>query len=280
MNAGTYGHKLLDIYYRNKTQRMPLNENIAACLKYDPDTETCECGCMAELHKPLVGLPNVQECQRCHKCAQFRPRPFPLDLETRKVVLNRFKDYIYKYQHNDFQPISEKHVEVGFSETIYEDAENLFVLEGRIDLIAEIQGLKVVVDHKFQMQTHWLYPQSVQFKNYAMVSGCNTMIINYVRLQQKIVDTSLNRDIVSFNRPQLAAWKARLINIFWDIKKVMSYTPLPRNWDACSGYGKTFKKDEPKYCWYGTLCEEPSAATAELKENTLFKIQQEVWRPW
>jgi PD-(D/E)XK nuclease superfamily len=285
MNAGTYGHKLLDIYYRNKVKRLSLNDNIQACMDYNPDTDTCECGCMYDCHRALkIGGCEIQECQRCHKCAKFRPRPFPLNSDVRAQVRNRFKDYVFKYQHNDLMPLSEKHVEIGFAESVYEDSDNLFVLEGRIDMIAEIQGVKVCVDHKFQMQTHWLYPNSIQFKNYAMVSGCNTFMINYVRLAKMINDTTMVREIVPFTQFKLNAWKQRLIKIFWNIKSLMldsqNNVRQFRNWDACSGYGKTFQKDQPKYCWYGQLCEEPFAQTEVQKENMLYKIQKEVWRPW
>lgn len=289
MNAGTYGHKLLDLFY-SADPHEKLNTRIERCLAYNPDKDTCECGCTEEWHKTLDAMPNVQECQRCHKCLKFRPKPFDLDVDTRCTVQNRFRDYIFCYQQRpdlDFQPLSPKHVEVGFSDILYEDAENLFVLEGRMDMIANWQGLTCVVDHKFQMATHWLYPRSIQFKNYSYVAAKHVgtgaiplLVINYVRLQKKITPDSLSRKMVTFTAPELHAWKNQVVKIYFDIKQAIQSNQFQQCWNACGGYGKTYKESEPRYCWFGTLCEEPNQMMKQNKINNLFQIKDEVWKPW
>ncbi len=280
MDAGTYIHKLLDIYYVERAKgELNLNSILLKCLSYDPDNDICECGCIAEYHKNISSL-NLNECTRCNKCLKYRPHPFPLPLETRTKVRDRFKDYVGKWNTNEFIPLSPKHVEVGFSEPIYEDSENLFVLEGRIDLLSTLQGLKVMVDHKSQMQIHWLYPKSVQFKNYALVSKCNTVIINYIRLHKQITPDTLVRDVVTFNQFELQAWKKELIDIYFRIKKDLLNKSFDKNWDSCKGFGKTFNKNEPKYCHYDNLCTEFNSQMLAIKERTLYKIQEKIWRPW
>jgi hypothetical protein len=282
MNAGTYGHKLLELYYKNRARGMFMTDNINSCYAYNPDIDTCECGCPLESHYLIAAL-NLRECKKCTKCLNFKAKPFPLPIETRQLVLRRFNEYVLHYNMNgaqDFCPINENTIEVGFSEIIYEDNENLFILEGRIDMLATLQGLKVLVDHKFQLQTHYLYPKSVQFKNYALISKSNTLVINYVRLQQKIQPTSLYREAISFSSIELAAWKKTLIDIFWKVKESRNSGAPEKNWASCSGYGKTFDKDKPKYCWYDTLCNESDAAVLARKKSQLFKIQEKEWRPW
>lgn len=287
MNAGTYGHKLLDIYYRAKASSTPpltLNSIIEKCFAYDPDTDTCECGCAADLHHELIlrGTKEevIQECTRCHTCLKFRPRPLALSTENRILVQNAFRNYVFKYQVNDFEIEHEGQVEIGFSEAIYEDVENLFVLEGRIDLLPKWQGLECVVDHKFQMKTHWLYPNSIQFKNYALIAKKTMFVINYVRLVKNMTQYTLYRDVINFGVPQLLSWKDKLKGIYFDIKKQIQSGAFERHWDACKGYKQTYDKDKPNYCWFGQLCEEPDPLIQQRKEQQLYTIKKEIWRPW
>lgn len=251
LNAGAYGHKLLDVYYKGRSQSKQLGEILteASCV------ETGE-----------------------------------LKRETKCQVDQRFKEYIFNYMSNDFEALSENHVEVGFSHPIFEDSENLFILEGRIDLIGTWQGMPCIVDHKFQMMQHWLYTKGVQFKNYALVASetfdkSSTMIVNYIRLHKIITNETFHRELITFTKPMLSEWKNSLIGIFFNIKKSMKNangdgSNYDKNWHACQGSYTTFNRDEPNFCFYNPLCESYSSDTKELKKHQLFKIKEEVWRPW
>lgn len=283
MNMGTYGHKLLDIFYRSKMEGLSLKDTIERCWAYNPDKDLCECGCPHELHKSLLadGLDGeIQECQRCTHCIKYRPHPFPLAVDVRSTVFNRFKDYVYKWQGNDFLPDSSQHVEVGFSEPIYEDCENYYVLEGRMDLLGSLQGVPCVVDHKFQLSTHYLYPKTLQFKNYAMVSGLGTLVINYVRLTKTMNQDTLARDLTTFSREELRIWKERLIAIYHQMRSVIQGGTYEQRWDACQGDYKTYDKNKPRWCWFSQLCEEPSQVLRERKQDLLYKVKESTWRPW
>jgi PD-(D/E)XK nuclease superfamily len=284
MNAGTYGHKLLDIYYRCRAKGLKIGDAIDKAISYDPDKDTCECGCADEYHllNPILEEEGIRECQRCSKCLTFRPRHFDLDVDMRAKVLNRIREYFFKYQHNDFVALSPEHVEVGFSETIYEDDSNLFVLEGRMDLIGEQQGLRLIADHKFQLQTHWLYPHAIQFKNYALIAKANLFIINYIRLHQKMEEgVTLTRRLISYSQDMHEAWKRKLIDTYFKVKNTIQSKEAEHNWGACKGFGLTFKEAEPKYCYFNQLCEcSGGKPMVDTIEKTLFKIRQDIWRPW
>lgn len=292
MSAGTYGHRLMDIYYRARVNHVPYKDSMELVYAYDPDKDMCVCGCPKDLHQHVEAL-GIDECKRCRKCLEFRPVPFPLDSKDRVKIQRRFNEYTQKYLKDDFMPLSENHVEVGFSNTIFEDDENRFILEGRIDLIAKWQGLDVCfVDHKFQGVTTWLYPKNIQFKDYALATGITTGVINYVRLvdtktlKKDKLDTVLIREIVQFNQFEIAAWQKRVIEIFFKMKRTIlahqakNGAGVERNWASCAGEWKTFDKNKPKYCWYNPLCEEIDKNIADRKEKTLFKINENPWRPW
>ena len=278
-DIGTYGHRILDLFYKLRF-KMSYSEAAAQALQYDPDIDTCECGCLVDEHRSIPQL-NLTECQKCHKClkqggipSSLVFKPFPLNLDSRMKVRERLKLYWAYWQNNDFQPLSAKHVEVGFAEPIYEDSENLFVLEGRIDLIATLQGLPCIVDHKFQVSMHELYTKSIQFKNYALVNRSIMMIINYVRLAQNVVkDVTFKRTLINFSVPELLDWKQKLIKIFFQIKDSQLKESFRQNWSACSGKFNYA-------CNFTPLCEEFTPQMIAIKEKQLYTVKEQVWRPW
>lgn len=284
LNCGTLLHKYLDLYYSARAQGIRDLSTLWTLMEaYNPDKETCKCGCLQEHHKFITE--NIQECARCNKCLAFNPVPFQLDPANRYKVLHRFRDYMFKYQAGDFEVTSPKQVEVGFSEVLYEDSENLFILEGRIDLLPTWQGLECIVDHKGQMTTHWLYPRSTQFKNYALISKRLLFVINYVRFKKDLDEHTLARRVINFSAYELSAWRGELIKIYFRIKGAIQLAESSngetyKDWNACSGHFPTSKEDEPKYCYYTELCNEPNPEMKLRKEKTLYKIQENLWRPW
>ena len=300
MNAGTYGHKLLDIYYRARVRGFSLNDAAAVAFSYNPDVDTCVCGCTLDCHQVIEKL-KVTECTKCRKCLKphlldstkfdpvsgeelektlkpaWEPKPFELSSSTRMAVQTRLTEYFYKYQHNDFVPLSEQSIEVGFSEAIYEDSENLFVLEGRIDLLATLQGLQLIVDHKFQMREHELYAKSVQFRNYALIGRANLFMVNYIHLHKAVKDSTLVRELVNFTPFEHAAWKRKLIDIYFRIKRAKELGDdggqVEQNFGACPGRFNYA-------CNFTQLCEEPQADVALLKEKQLYQINETPWKPW
>ncbi len=279
MNAGTYGHQVLDIYYTLRAQGVSFNDAFGQALDFCPDKDfKCKCGHIKKEHSRNVPEFNIgpSGCLRCldlAPCKNFDPVPFELSQDLRFAVKNRLRDYFFTYQNNDFVPNNVEAVEVGFSQPIFEDSQNLFVLEGRIDLIGTLQGLATIVDHKFQMRKRDLYKKSVQFRNYDLVCNgvTNMLIVNYIRLAKTVDKTTLVRDIVSFNSRERSWWHTELVKIFFQIKNQIE-NGFVRNYGMCQGkYGYP--------CMYAPLCEEIDEGVRELKKQQLFVIK-EAWKPW
>ncbi len=277
MNAGTLGHQILDVFYTKRSEGESLNESAAAAFAFNPDTEfKCACGHILKEHtRNLLGFNNG--CSRCithAPCWKFEAVPFVLSQDLRIAVKTRLREYFLTYAQNDFIPNSTAAIEVGFSKPIYEDSENLFVLEGRIDLIGTWQGLSTIVDHKFQMRKRDLYPKSIQFRNYDLVCDglTNMLVINYIRLTQKVDKTTLVREPVTFTSLERTWWKERVIKKFFSIKSQLLSGEFERNEGMCGGkYGYP--------CAYTPLCEEINPETRERKKQSLFVIK-EAWKPW
>lgn len=280
MNAGTYGHKLLEIYYRMRARNCSKDAILNALDKYRPDNDICECGCSQEFHVELPAL-EVQECQKCKRCMKFRPREFTLATVQRNKVRTTVRMYIEKYNlEGDIIPTSEHAVEVGFSECFYEDSENKFLIEGRFDIVGKLQGLECIADHKFQSRAYWLYNRGIQFKNYILASGLNTLIVNYIRLHDNKTAESFSREVVSMNSLEREAWRRRLTQIYMRIKKQVLSKEFNHNWNECGGHTFTNDKEKIRVCFYTHLCEELDPQVAANKERILYKIDEQIWRPW
>lgn len=275
MNAGTYGHAMLDIYYKGRAAGFSLDDSIDLANCFDPDKQTCECGHPLKEHGDY--LTDDWECVTGCECDLWRPKPYPLNQDLRYLVRGRVRDHIFKYRNNDIVPISPDSVEVGFSEPIYEDDDNLFVLEGRIDVLGTIQGINLVLDHKFQMRKRDLYRKSIQFRNYNLVSGVQTLMINYIRLTKKVDETTFVRSVASFQPAETRWWQGELIKYFFAIKKELRNCDvdqqiLRQEWGACSG-----KFGYP--CSYTDLCEHTDSSLIQIIKDTQYTKKEE-WKPW
>ena len=234
---GTFAHKMMEIYYKHRAMNYSIKESLSAALDLNPPQEI-----------------------------------IPLSEDTRMKVKERFRIYVANFsQTSDIVPLSEKHVEVGFSEIIYEDCEHIFILEGKIDLFGRLAGLNIVMDHKWQMRKKALYKKAIQFRNYAMIGKVGTLIINYVRMAQKVDQETFQREIVSFMAAEHEWWKGEVIKIFHRMLKARLSGIYDQNRASCSGkYGYP--------CSYTEICEHIDPYVIEAKKK-LYHIAPK-WLPW
>lgn len=276
MDMGTYGHKLLEIIYKERSKGN-YSGALDLAFAYDIDKETCRCSHGAEKHKPLcesVGCP----------CAEFVPVQFPLSLPDREFVKNRVLEYtmVEGPVIPELKALDPEHVEVGFSYNLYEDDKRLYILEGRIDLLGQIANNcpEGWADHKFQSRERDLYLKSIQFRNYAMVTELAIGVVNYIRFAKKVEkDKTFKRSIISFSRLEMSSWKDNLIRKYNQIEQALLcddwYDPND-NWrerSSCAG-----KFGYP--CEFTKLCEEyTNPALIRIYEQSEYQKKAE-WRPW
>ena len=172
-------------------------------------------------------------------------------------------------------------VEQGFSYPLLDTPEYLFVLEGRIDVMAQLNnGSNGIVDHKFQGRERSLYGKSIQFRNYAMVSDFNYVVVNYIRLHQAISEKTFVRDTIYFSSLEKQIWKRRLIEKYKKIAhdreiaaQKMGHSAFEKEESACSG-----KFGYP--CEFTKICNDNFDLVSIQAVKEQFFKKREVWKPW
>lgn len=262
---GTLGHKWLEIYYHKKALNASTSLAVAAANRLNPDEMDNEPG---DDHK------------------------FPLIEEKRQIVFKRLQEYWMTYSANDYvpdyklkykigidsngMPVDQNEkvplIEQGFSHKLLETSEYLFILEGRIDFIGTHNNQTFFMDHKLQLREHKLYSKSIQFKNYALATGLNLGIINYIRLHKETSAKTFVREPLAFGTYELKRWRSEVINTYVEIANAVKHDEYDYRWSSCSGkFGYA--------CEFAEVCEEPNIYTANLIKIQNFKKKKE-WRPW
>lgn len=295
MAQGTYGHKLLELYYTN----------IA------------------------LGMKSVDAW---HDANLFHAQgDFPLSAPKREFVHKRCWEYVCVYNQNDVVPMMgqpEKRivfgphiasmdnafcincgissaeaikagptapcpqnpqtkefpkplVEQGFSYPLLDTPEYLFVLEGRIDLMAHLQnGSAGIVDHKFQGRERQLYGKSIQFRNYALVCDFNYVVINYIRLHQAISEKTFVRETVYFSSLEKQLWRRRLIEKY---KKIAHDRELAAQRSGIAAFEKEESACSGKFgypCEFTKICNDNHDLVSIQAVKEQFYQKREVWKPW
>ncbi|MDE1971249.1 MAG: PD-(D/E)XK nuclease family protein [Patescibacteria group bacterium] len=287
IEKGSYGHKLLELYYKDVSNGVQPVQAIENACGFDPDRHTnCSCGHAESSHSSIVISPetNLSTCRLCSGTDNYRhvfsPKPLPLSAPLRLQVQERFRVHCLANMVNDIRPHSAATVEVGFSERIYEDCEHLFVLEGKLDLLGRFNGIDAFMDHKFQERAHTLYKKKIQFRNYSMITGVKLLIVNYIRFA-KSAEKPLERALIPYSTDEHTWWKSELIKIFKSmaahLKSADRHGTLhhadSHRWGNCDG-----KWGSP--CQYTDLCEERNLEHVKLIKIENNFMRKEEWRPW
>ncbi len=267
--AGSMGHKLLEIYLRERGS-------------YPAATPQA-----AQAVKKMLAF-NVDAEDKC----ETDQHGFPLSPELRQRVLARLTDYLMVYSQNDYKTLmrqrpcikidenglpfdsftNEPLVEQGFSYKLLDAKEYLFVLEGKVDWMINLSGQPAWVDHKWQFRERRLYPKSIQFRNYSLALNLNLGVINYIRMHTKLNDNTFVRDPISFSSLELQWWKQELIEKYIEIVRMRERGAFLQNFGSCGGkFGYA--------CDFTQLCEERNAdSRAKIQEAKYVKKVE--WKPW
>ncbi len=194
-----------------------------------------------------------------------------ISAEDKRFIEQRFIAYTIQRTPHDITPLE---VEKGFSIPILDNENFLFVLEGRIDMIGQLEnGTKLWMDHKTQDRKYDLYDHSIQFKNYSLATGLGYGMVNYIGWQDTITKDTFRRQLVHFSPLTLQLWRERLITIFMGAAANILGNTFPLNESACH--------QKWGICEFSEVC--PSVEPHSKIREGLVKInymKREPWLPW
>lgn len=249
LHMGSYGHVILENYYKKRASGIPM---------------------LVALEESL-NLPARN-----------------LDEDSIQTVKRIIVSYVNHYGANDFIPASPDSVEVGFSYVVHEDEDRLYILEGKLDshslpMVGSMNGHRTFMDHKFQMRERELYKRRIQFNNYALATDSIQCVVNYIRFHKNLRDNTFVRQVHTYSRPELAAWRKRLIQIYDVIQSSMDEDDMDGSW-FMSGYAKNEAACEGKFgypCEFSSICEEEyngPMVQQNVIDRKFHKIEE--WKPW
>lgn len=203
-----------------------------------------------------------------------------LPQDVLRLVLQRMVDYVSNYANDTFAVDTIRKVdskspalEVGFSKVIFDNEEVTYVLEGKIDAVGSINGTPVWMDHKTQDSEWQIYPETIQFKNYALATGIKRGIINYIRLHKECKDNTFERKLMYFSQAKLDFWKYQVFCVFDSFHHAIKERNFQQRWNAC-------QEERYRLCPFTSLCEELNPVVKEQLIQINYEDRGERWTPW
>lgn len=191
-----------------------------------------------------------------------------LPSDKRDTVMNTLADY-YKYRRDDRMIILE--VEVPFSSPIYEgkdfQGEDIRILyEGKIDLIADEAGERVVIDHKTTSVNYDPLDLRTQFLGYAWATGCR-VVVNRVGFQKTLKpEEKFRRFYMKYDQNLIHDFETYVISKALEWANHLQDEFFPQNFASCDAkYGP---------CTYVNLCRYPTL----IDETKRFEFS--IGEPW
>lgn len=192
--------------------------------------------------------------------------------DARILILRKFAEYSKYYRNEILRPVG---VEVGFSKIFYEDDMFLFMYEGKIDFIAEIERGRIAwADHKTQAFKYELIPEVNQFMGYSWALNYNTGLINYIGLQESLPPKdSMRRTICSYTPQLIEEWRKVTLRAFFQIAALRDdVTNYEKHRTGCQ-IGKFGN------CDFLRACHEPSLVVLQGILEREYQ-QRDIWIPW
>lgn len=199
---------------------------------------------------------------RVFEIIQQRLDPSALTTEDKDLIRFRFMRYYGKYRDENLEIIAVE-PQTAFSKVIYEDADHLFVYEGRPDIIFKSPGLGGLIyptDHKSRSQNRDIYFYNNQAMGYCWAARSNYFMYNYFGLQETgDPDKWFTRPTKMFTDEQIKEWKEDTIQWFF---RIANTTRFLKSRKCQNQYG---------LCQYHKLCETTTGFVKIDMMKRLFK---------
>lgn len=163
------------------------------------------------------------------------------------TILQTLLAYAQHYRDETWVPIA---AERGFSKVLFEDSENLFVYEGRPDLVVlESQAPNadlIVCDHKTQGQKKSYYEFTDQPESYIWAYGAKKFVYNYINFGSK--SEPFRREAHIYTQAQIDDWQSNATERCFELKHCIEKRSFPARRNCEDKFG---------ICEYHRICEQP-----------------------
>jgi len=172
-----------------------------------------------------------------------------------------------------YRPIG---VEVGFSKVLYEDADVVFVYEGKIDQVAHVIPADFVtwIDYKSQSREYNLYANRNQLLGYSWALNTDVGYLLYYGLQKEKLE-AFRYQTIYHPKPLIEQWKRETIEVYRQILTTIPFgaSAFRRNRAVCDSgqFGN---------CEFIKICDNawaPLAVQASIR-RTFYKPNE--WSTW
>jgi len=172
-----------------------------------------------------------------HKAARMH-----LDIAEVEKVIDTFRQYTDHWENDSWNNVVATE-SVG-SKVLYEDDDLIIVYEVKMDLILDISGVLVPVDHKTASARRDPNALSNQFKGYCWFLGVHNLIVNEIGFQKTLKPVEkFRRHTLRFSANTIQEW---VNNTVWWVRFAMGMIDaetFPKNFTSCDKYsGCAFKE--------------------------------------
>jgi hypothetical protein len=154
-----------------------------------------------------------------------------IDPKDAAMMIGALMEYFRLYATESWEIVA---VEKGYSKILYEDDNNLFIYEGRPDLVVKVDGELVVVDHKTQGMYYNIFPYNNQARGYCWALNTGKFVYNYLVFRKT---EQCRRNPYTFSPPQIDLWVSDTIEWYWRLKHSIESKSFTRSWNCSGKYG-------------------------------------------
>lgn len=174
--------------------------------------------------------------------------------------IKNYQEYAVYYQNDGWKVLA---VESPFSVVVYESDEHKIILEGRIDLIVENDGMTIPVDHKTSDKQEKPNPLSNQFMSYSFVANSFNFIKNEIGFQKTYGPAQrFHRHVLSYPEENLIEWKDQIVRDGLKIIQAIETAEFEMRFASCWR------------CRFRKICESTPDAR-NFKIESMYKVRDE-----
>lgn len=191
---------------------------------------------------------------------RYKAAKMSIDVAEVETVIETFRQYTEHWENDGWFNIVA--VENVGSKVLYEDKDLVIIYEMKVDLVLNVEGVLVPVDHKSAKSRRDPNQLSNQFKGYCWGLGVNNLIVNEIGFQKTLKpQDKFRRHTISYSASQIDEWVENSVAwIKYAINCIETETFL-KNYTSCDKYSG---------CLFKSICE-ADPLVRDYKIKTLFE---------